>query len=126
MVQAFSILLICQLLGEGIVHVTNVPIPGPVLGLMLLAAALAWREGRPGITPLGETPLGTTAAGLLGHLSLLFVPAAVGVVQQGAVLKANGVIIAVALVASTTLTLAVTAAVFAWSTRFVSRPEPRP
>ena len=110
MVQAFSILLVCQLLREGMVHLTSIPIPGPVLGLTILASVLAWRERRPGIASLRDMPLGTTATGLLSHLSLLFVPADVGVVQQGAVLKANGAVIVLALVASTTLTLAVTAA----------------
>ncbi|MDB5511717.1 MAG: lrgA family protein [Enterovirga sp.] len=121
MVQAFAILLACQLVGEGIVHLTGVPVPGPVLGLILLAACLWLREARfsAGRTPLAATPLAGTANGLLGHLSLLFVPAAVGVVQQGGVLARNGLPIVVALIASTVLTLAVTAAVFVWALRFV-------
>jgi putative effector of murein hydrolase LrgA (UPF0299 family) len=118
MVQAFATLLVCQLLGEGIVHVSSLPVPGPVVGLILLAIGLVWREGRRGKgEPLGETPLGRAANALLGHLSLLFVPAAVGIVQQGHVLAANGVAIGVALVVSTLVTLAMTAAVFAWAVR---------
>lgn len=124
MVQAFSVLFACQLLGEGVVHVTHLPVPGPVFGLILLAVALAWRERLPRSQPLGATPLGSAANGLLGHLSLLFVPAAVGIVQQGGVLAANGAAIAVALVASTILTLTVTAGVFVWATRFAAPDEP--
>jgi putative effector of murein hydrolase LrgA (UPF0299 family) len=56
-------------------------------------------------------------------LSLLFVPAAVGIVQQGGVLAANGLSIVVALVVSTVLTLAVTAAVFVWAARRFAREE---
>ena len=117
MVQAFATLLVCQLIGEGIVHLTSIPVPGPVIGLILLAAGLAWRQGHRGEAALGETPLGRAANGLLGHLSLLFVPAAVGIVQQGGVLAANGLSIIVALVVSTILTLAVTAYVFVWAVR---------
>jgi holin-like protein len=125
MVQAFAILLLCQLVGEGIVHLTAAPVPGPVIGLVVLAAGLAWRERYRGEASLGDTPLGRAANGLLGHLSLLFVPAAVGIVQQGGALAANGLSIIVALVVSTILTLAVTAAVFVWAARRYTR-EPRP
>lgn len=124
MVQAFAILLLCQLAGEGVVHATGVPVPGPVIGLVLLAIGLVWRERT---SPAGaDAPMARAANGLLGHLSLLFVPAAVGIVQQGAVLARSGATIAVALVASTLLTLAVTAGVFVWALRFVARPETRP
>ena len=117
MVQAFAVLLVCQLMGEGIVHLTSVPVPGPVIGLILLAAALTVRERSRGGTSLGESSLGRAANGLLGQLSLLFVPAAVGIVQQGHVLAANGLANVVALLVSTVLTLAVTAAVFIWAAR---------
>ena len=124
MVQAFAVLLVCQLMGEGIVHLTGAPVPGPVIGLVLLAIALAVRERRGARLPLGDTALARAAGGLLVHLSLLFVPAAVGIVQQGGVLAANGLSIIVALVVSTVLALAVTAVVFVWAARrFV--PEER-
>jgi holin-like protein len=124
MVPAFAILLLCQLVGEGIVHVSRIPVPGPVIGLVVLAVGLGWWTRRGGAkASLGETPLGRAANGLLGHLSLLFVPAAVGIVQQGGVLAANGVAILVALAVSTVLALGVTAAVFVWAARrFVRDP----
>lgn len=120
MVTAFALLLLCQLAGEGLVHLVGIPVPGPVAGLVLLATGLALRERRrdPGGRPLGETGIAFVANGLLGHLSLLFVPAAVGVVQQGGVLAAQGLALGTALVVSTLATLAVTAAVFAWAMRF--------
>ena len=127
MVAAWAILLLCQLAGEGVGHATGLPIPGPVIGLVLLALGLAARErlAAGGSTELRETPLGRSANTLLGHLSLLFVPAAVGIVQQGGVLAANGLTLMVALVVSTVATLAVTAAVCVWATRFLDR-EGRP
>jgi putative effector of murein hydrolase LrgA (UPF0299 family) len=117
MVRAFAILLVCQLIGEGIVYLSGVPVPGPVIGLVFLAVGLAWDGRRAGEEPLERTALGQAAHGLLSHLSLLFVPAAVGIVQQGGALAANGATIVVALLVSTVLTLAVTAAVFVWAAR---------
>src|SRR4051794_36101034 len=72
MLQAFAVLLIFQCVGEGVGFVTGLPIPGPVIGMLLLfAALLSW----PRLLELMEQ----TAAGLLQHLSLLFVPAGVGI-----------------------------------------------
>ncbi len=52
-------------------------------------------------------------------------PAAVGVVQQGAVLAQDGLAIAAALLVSTVLTLVVTAAVFAGTVRLMNRRAQR-
>ena len=117
MVRAFAILLVCQLTGEGIVYLSGAPVPGPVIGLLVLAVGLALDERHAARAPLEATALGQAAHGLLSHLSLLFVPAAVGIVQQGGSLAANGATIVVALFVSTILTLAVTAAVFVWAAR---------
>lgn len=105
MVQAFAVLLSCQLVGETLVRFLGLPLPGPVLGLVLLALGLVL------IPPLAALvrPL---AQGLLSHLSLLFVPAGVGVVGHLATFGAEGLAIAAALVLSTVLALAVGAVVF--------------
>ncbi len=73
MIGALTTLLLCQLAGEILVRTLHLPVPGPVLGMVLLFAALVLR-GR-------EAPaaLGATADALLGNLGLLFVPAGVGV-----------------------------------------------
>jgi putative effector of murein hydrolase LrgA (UPF0299 family) len=123
MVRAFAILLVCQLIGEGIVYLSGVPVPGPVIGLVVLALGLAWHGRRVAEEPIEGTALGQAAHGLLSHLSLLFVPAAVGIVQQGGALAANGTTIVIALLVSTVLTLAVTAGVFVWAARRFA-PEP--
>ena len=65
-------LLIFQLVGESLAIVLNLPVPGPVIGMMLLFAALLWR-GR------SSEALDEVSDGLLSHLSLLFVPAGVGI-----------------------------------------------
>jgi putative effector of murein hydrolase LrgA (UPF0299 family) len=76
-----------------------------VVGLLLLFVGLIVR-GRNG-TPV-DPSLRSTAQGLLSNLSLLFVPAGVGVMTQLGVLGANLLPIAVALLVSTLLGLFVT------------------
>jgi holin-like protein len=106
MLQAFALLLICQLAGETIAHFLSLPIPGPVIGMVLLLAALLLRA------PLPEET-GSTADGLLKNLSLLFVPAGVGVVQQLDLLGAIGGRLLLVIILSAVIALAVTALSFA-------------
>ena len=104
MLGAFTWLLVYQLAGEVIVQLTGLPVPGPVVGMLLLFVTLAARGGAP-------QWLRDTCNGLLAHLSLLFVPAGVGVLLHFERLGAEWLPIVVALVASTVLTIAVTALV---------------
>ncbi|MEQ8354675.1 MAG: CidA/LrgA family protein [Kiloniellaceae bacterium] len=104
MIIALTALLLCQLIGEAAVRLVDLPVPGPVLGLVLLLAFLALRRGVP-------ATLETTAGGLLRHLSLLFVPAGVGVLQHLARIQAEWPAIAAALLVSSTATIVVTAVV---------------
>lgn len=97
-----TLLLLCQLAGEAIVLVSGLPVPGPVVGMALLFFGLIVRGAVPG-------GLHATADGLLRHLSLLFVPAGVGVVLHLTLLADEWLAIAAALVGSTVLTIAVTA-----------------
>lgn len=94
-----AVLLVCQLAGEALVRLTGLPLPGPVVGLVLLFVALSVR-GRI------HDDLARVANGLLAHLSLLFVPAGVGVILHLARIEAEWPAILVALVASTWLALA--------------------
>lgn len=105
MVHAILALLVCQLLGEIIVRAAGVPIPGPVLGTVLMLGALA---------ALREVPeeLNAVAGVLLSHLSLLFVPAGVGVMLHVARIKAEWLPLLAGLFLSTALTIAITALVF--------------
>jgi holin-like protein len=101
MIGAFSLLLVCQLVGTAIAHAAGWPVPGPVLGLVLLLALLILRGG-----PSPEVH--GLAQGLLKNLGLLFVPAGVGIISEGAVLKENALAIAIAIPASTIIALSVT------------------
>ncbi len=118
MIVAITVLLLCQLAGEGLARALALPIPGPVLGLVFLFVLLMLRgRVRPQSTPVSETPLGTLCAFLLANLSLLFVPAGVGIIGQTDVLARHGVGLLVALVGSTAISLVVTALVFVFVAR---------
>jgi len=104
MLGAITVLLVYQLVGEVSVQLTGLPVPGPVVGMLLLFITLIARKGVP------ETLRGT-AQQLLSHLSLLFVPAGVGVMLHFGRLGQEWLALAVALVASTVLTIVVTALV---------------
>ena len=101
MIGALSVLLVCQLLGTVIGHAAGWPIPGPVLGLVLLLALLILRRGPP-------RAVQDTAQGLLRNLGLLFVPAGVGIITQFPVLRQNTLAIAIAIPLSTIIALSVT------------------
>jgi holin-like protein len=118
MLESLFVLLIFQLLGTTLGLAFQVPIPGPVMGLVLLAG---WTLAR---LPLpGELP--ATASTLLRHLSLLFVPAATGIIQHLERLVAEGWILILALVVSTTLALVVGTLTFLWVVRWTGTlPEP--
>ncbi|MEW6164686.1 MAG: CidA/LrgA family protein [Pseudomonadota bacterium] len=102
MLNAITLLLLFQLVGESVALLFALPVPGPVIGMGLLFAALALRGG-----PSAE--LRGTAQSLLQHLSLLFVPAGVGVMLHLERMADEWLPIVVALVASTFAALAVTA-----------------
>lgn len=96
-----ALLLVCQLVGEALVLWSGLPVPGPVVGMALLFVGLVLRGGVP-------DGLNRVVDGLLAHLSLLFVPAGVGVMLHIAMLRDEWVAVSVALVLSTLLTLVVT------------------
>jgi putative effector of murein hydrolase LrgA (UPF0299 family) len=123
MLRAFAILLACQLAGETMTRALGLPLPGPVLGLVILVMLLFAVERRHLVdsTTVDETSLGKVANGLLAVLGILFVPAGVGVVQDLGLLREYGAALAAALVASTFLTLTVTVWVFVGVSRLMER-----
>ncbi|MDP3891627.1 CidA/LrgA family protein [Nocardioides sp.] len=101
MINGVMWLLGCQLVGELVVRLLGIPVPGPVVGMVLLFALLQLR--RP---PEGASVLRTSDA-LLRHLQLFFIPAGVGVVTFLAVIRDDALPILVAMVVSWVAGLAV-------------------
>ena len=112
MLAAIALLMTCQLMGEVIHRVTGLPLPGSVIGLVLLLGWLA-------LVPRERPTLKAVTAWLTAHLSIMFVPAAVGLIDEGEPLSRYGIGILAATAVSTLLTMVVTALVFRWAvTRF--------
>ncbi len=116
MLKALTTLLLFQALGETISFALRLPLPGPVIGLMLLLAYLL-------IRPVSIDGLRPTALDMLRHLSLLFVPAGVGIMLHGERLQAEGWKLLLAVVVSTVVTLAMTAWVTRWALRTFARDD---
>jgi len=98
-----------QSIGELLSRGLSLPLPGPVLGLVLLLVALRFR-------PVRE-PVGECASFLLSHLSLLFIPVGVGVMTHLSLLSQYGGRMLVVIVLSTWVGLAVTAMLLYWPDR---------
>lgn len=94
-------LLMLQSMGEMLSRGMHLPLPGPVVGMMLLLLALRWPLVHESVRPVAEF--------LLQHLSLLFVPVGVGVMTHVAILSQYGVRIAIVIILSTWISLGVTA-----------------
>lgn len=114
MIQALTLLFLCQLTGEVLVRAAGIVFPGPVLGMGLLFIGLL-------VAGQAGAALEAVSGTLLRNLSLLFVPAAVGVIQQAGLIRANWLAISAALVASTVLTLVVTVFTFRAVVRWQAR-----
>jgi holin-like protein len=109
-------LLLCQSAGEVLVRLLALPLPGPVVGMLILLLALRLEFVR--------APVGAVADALLAHLSLLFVPVGVGVMTHMGLLSTYGLRMLVAIVLSTWIGLVVTALVLRWLLRRECTPDP--
>jgi holin-like protein len=117
MISTLAIILGFQLVGEVVSQALSLPLPGPVLGLLLLVAACLIRPG------LAER-IRPTTLGLLQHMSLFFVPAGVGIVAHWGLLKAHGIGLAVAVAGSTILAIAAGAVVFEQVAKWTRSTDP--
>ena len=113
--KAVTFLLGFQLLGTTAVMGMGLPIPGPVAGLLFMIVWLGVNAPRPKL-------LKETAQALIAHLSLLFVLAAVGIVQHLDRLAYEGKILLAAVVVSTILALIVGALTFVMMVRLTGTP----
>jgi putative effector of murein hydrolase LrgA (UPF0299 family) len=116
MLLSLGLILLCQLIGEAVARATDIPVPGPVIGMALCVLLLFARDriGRLAPEELRDGSFENTGRGILSHLSLLFIPAGVGVVQRLDVLAGNALAISLAVLISTVVSLGVTAWVFSF------------
>lgn len=106
MIPALLTLLAAQLAGETLTRLTGAPLPGPVTGMLILLLGFA-------LFPRLVEMLRPLATGILGNLSLLFVPAGTGVVGHLDKIVAYGPALVVVLFVSTLAAIAAGALAFA-------------
>ncbi len=114
--NGITLLLVYQLAGEITVRLAGVPIPGPVLGMVMLFITL-WIRGR---TP---ESVEQASSALLAHLSLLFVPAGVGMMAHFDRIADEWLPIVLALLLSTVITMIATALIMQLTTRWLVKPD---
>ena len=128
MIASLSLILLCQLAGEALVRGIGAPMPGPVIGLRFLLVLLLLRDR---FAVLARGPLlggeadgvESISRGLLANLSLLFVPAGVGVVQKLDLIVNHGIAFLGVLAISVLITLLVTVGTFIVASRLMTRGE---
>ncbi|MDM5246748.1 MULTISPECIES: CidA/LrgA family protein [unclassified Lysinibacillus] len=96
-----GILNIYYYIGEGIVSLLHVPLPGSIIGLLLLALSLIFKIIKVEYIQDG-------AGFLIGVLTLFFIPATVGVIDYPELLSTTGLLIILAIIASTLISIYVT------------------
>ena len=128
MIASLSLILLCQLAGEAFVRGLGLPMPGPVIGLMILLVLLLMRDRFVLLArgPLQGDGVESVSRGLLANLSLLFVPAGVGVVQKIDLIVEHGIAFLGVLVISVLVTLLVTVATFLVASRLLTREKDAP
>lgn len=102
MIDSLIKLLLFQAIGEMLVFALAIPIPGPVIGMLFLFLYLMAR-GRE------DKNLAAFCTKFLPHLSLLFIPAAVGIMVHFERVSEEWLPILVALTGSTLASIVVTA-----------------
>jgi holin-like protein len=128
MIASLSLILLCQLAGEVFVRGLGLPMPGPVVGLLLLLLLLLARDRFAILArgPLQGDGVESASRGLLANLSLLFVPAGVGVVQKLDLIAEHGFAVAAVLAISVLVTLLVTVATFLAASRLMAHERRAP
>jgi holin-like protein len=116
MIKGITLLLLFQLLGESLVFISGLPLPGPVVGLVVLFVAMQFCKVL-GLDLFAETEV--AADGFLANLGLLFVPAGVGIIALSGELQSQAGAILAVLMASAVLTLAITVWTFIIVRRFI-------
>lgn len=100
MIRGLLILLLCQFAGEALARASGIPVPGGVIGMLILFAVLVIRRGVP-------ADLDQVSQVVLKPLTLYFVPASVGIMTMGPLLAQEGIRIGLVLAISTVVPLLV-------------------
>ncbi|MGD9480377.1 UNVERIFIED_ORG: CidA/LrgA family protein (plasmid) [Roseateles sp. XES5] len=107
MLVGITILLVFQLVGEITAYFLGGLVPGPVIGMAMVAVALVATGGMKALQPAHQQTLETSRA-ILANLGILFVPAGVGIIQHFDLIRDRGFALLAIVLLSTVITLTVT------------------
>lgn len=107
---AVTVLFIMQAAGEVLARLTGLPLPGSLIGMLLMLGALM---------AYGRVPTGLrdTCHHMLKHLMLLFIPAVAGIIAYFGTLQREWIPFLAACIGGVALTIAVTALTLRWMMR---------
>ena len=105
MIDGFIVLLSCLFIGNFISEFFSLPIPGSIIGMLILFSALLLRKG------VNES-IDKVSSGLISVMGMLFVPAGVGISQYFDLLSREWPLIFFVGMSTTLLSLALTAFLF--------------
>ncbi len=111
MLVGITILLVFQLIGEVTAYFLGGFVPGPVIGMAMIAVVLTLTGGVKMLKPAHERTLETSRS-ILANLGILFVPAGVGIIQHLDLIRDRGFALLAIVLLSTVITLTVTVWVF--------------
>lgn len=111
MIVGITILLVFQLIGEVAAYFLGGFVPGPVIGMAMIAVVLTLTGGMKTLQPAHQQTLETSRS-ILANLGILFVPAGVGIIQHLDLIRDRGFVLLAIVLLSTVITLTVTVWVF--------------
>ena len=105
MIKGFIVIIGLLLVGEVLSDGFSLPVPGSVIGMVLLFVGLIILKSVP-------DDVGKVSDGLVAHIGLLFVPAGAGISLYLGMIAENWLVIVLASVGSTVLSLIATVLLF--------------
>ena len=118
-ILAFLALVACNMAGGFIARETGIPVPGTVIGILIMLVALLILRRVP-------EALRSTSVFLLSHLNLFYVPAGVGVMGYLALVAHDLWPIVITMFASTFLATIAAALAFQWVVRAMGKSDVAP
>lgn len=100
-IAQIGIIIVFYLVGQAIVNITGIIIPGSIIGLVLLWLALFFKV-------LNVKYIQQGASFLLLYLTLFFIPSTVAVINYPELLTISGGLLILAVIISTLVTMAIT------------------
>lgn len=109
-IREFGIIIVISLIGELLNYLIPLPIPSSIYGLVIMFLCLHFK-----IVKVADVK--KTAVFLIEIMPLMFIPAAVGIIESWDIIKPNVIAYAIITIVSTVLVMAVAGRVTQWVIR---------